>query len=249
MSESVPWDALRPQLQQMVRDKVSWAVITDSVNTTYGTSLSPQAVRYRVGTPPTRRTMRPSLVTPAYVLPPERASRSRFTDKDVFAAMTRAAQAYGLRRREPLSIKRYEEYRQSLPDEQRALFPTAVQVRRRFGSWNAACEAAWKTSHAPTREYEGLSLEDVVLHVAHWLRWLRENDFGATASASRYRLYYKTHPQAPSAETIRTYGETWGSILRQAAQVEQTHEVLPAVKPVGTKGVRKTPLTTVPLGG
>ena len=110
MSESVPWDDLRPRLQQMVREKVSWATITDSVNATYGTSLSPQAVRYRVGTPPTRRTMRPSLVTPAYVLPPERPSRNKFTDQDMFTAMTHVAQALGRKRRDAITIKEYEHY-------------------------------------------------------------------------------------------------------------------------------------------
>lgn len=250
----IPWEELRGELEEWRTLGYSWQVVTDSVNAKFGTSLSVQAVRYRVGTEPQRSGTRPtgSLVAPAYVLPAVKDTEQRFDDDAFFEALARVADARGKRRSgEPLTLREYDEYRKDLAERKSRLlrrFPSSVAVRRRFGTWNAALEAAGVATNAPKRSYDGLGADDAVVHVAHWLRWLRRNDPGVTATVSRYRLWAKERVTVPSAETLRRFGP-WAPLVHAAADLERSPDDLPRAKPVGKSGPGKAPLTLLPLGG
>jgi hypothetical protein len=253
----IPWDELLPQLKELADAGNSWQAVTDAVNARFGTVLSVQAVRYRVGANPRPAGVRPSggLVPPPYVLPPVKDAPPRFDDEAFAEALARVAESRGARRSgRPLTLAEYDDYRKDLLARKSRLlrrFPSSVAVRRRYGTWSKALDDAGLAANRARRAYDGLTADDAAVHVAHWLRWVRRHEPGAPATVSRYRLWAKERDDVPAPDTLRRFGP-WGVLARAAAALEQSPDELPEAKPVGTSGPGKTqivPITLLPPRG
>jgi hypothetical protein len=171
-----------------------------------------------------------------YVIPAPKGGTENFTDQDMLRALKECAKALAVSRREPLAQARYEEWRRQQTPERQALLPSPIAYRRRFGTWTVACEKAGLVATELPRVYEGLSVDDIIVHLAVWLRSLTERHAGLIeANQSEYRQWVRTHPEAPSAELIRLRG-TWHVLLSDASVLEKTQQRLPIPKPVGTGG-------------
>lgn len=271
-STAIPWDDVLAQSADLIaqarasakarkagrpvdKDAVTWQALTDAINARFNTALSVQAVRYRLDTDAVPQRTGPAvnglLHGPRYVLPKGRDAEGNFTDKQLLRALHTAAANLGRRpTREPMSIVEYETYREALADIEKEAFPTSVVVRRRFGTWNTALAKAGIAVNPHRRAYDGLTEADVELHLAHWLRWLGDQEPGATATSAKYRLWTKQpgNEGVPSVETLRRYGP-WSALIQAAAVLEQSNRRLPKAKPVSAKGRVKDPLPTLQLGG
>ncbi len=262
-SGQVPWDELRPRIAQLRENGEPWTVIADSINATYHVALSAQAVRYRFAQPPQRRSLLDDPVfDPGYRLPPARAAgKEPTTQAMVVSALQQCARESALGEGEALSMGRYAQWRETKRPPQRPnrdkpevprRYPSLPVISRVFtgdgqdGSWMVACQAAGLVAHEPTRSYAGLARPDVLVHLAHWLRWLARNDRGAVATAARYRQWAVTNPQAPSPERLRAFGP-WVALVADAAALEQRGRPLPDARPVGRSGRRESGLRIVAL--
>lgn len=180
-----------------------------------------------------------------YLIPPAKAGREQFTETEMLNALRTCAKHIGLpkSKRGVLSQGIYAEWREGQPDTtnvknapSKETLPSPIAYRRRFGTWTAACEAAGLSANPLPRQYEGLSVEDIVLWITHWLRDLRSQERGLVdASQGEYRLWLRQHPEAPSEELIRMRG-TWANLLGAASVLEKTVKKLPEPKAVGTEG-------------
>ena len=177
-----------------------------------------------------------------YVISPAKIGREQLSNKMMIKALKDCAKDLSVRKTDRLSQGNYDTWRKEQAPDRREQLPSPIAYRRRFGTWTSACEAAGLTAHDLPRTYDGLSTQDIVLHVAMWLRDLTERRKGLIdASQSQYRLWLRIHPEAPSEELIRLRG-SWASILTMASEVERTTKKLPTPKPVGTSGRRKKPV-------
>ena len=234
----IPWDSITPQLLQARADGATWGALADAVNDRFDTAITPQAVRYRL------ERVEVFAGDGGYALPTSRGVRGpKYTPTQVVRALKKAAGVHGRSRTgAPVSIGEYTEYKASLPKDQKDAIPSVVAIRRMFGSWNAALEAAGMEPGPRWRDsYEGLSKEDIVIHVAHFLRWMRSEHTGEEATSARYQQWVRLHPQlrAASWELVRWHG-TWVDTVTQAADMEHHLVRLPAMKPVQPGGAKKT---------
>lgn len=171
-----------------------------------------------------------------YLVPPAKPGREQFTDAEMLDALRQCAKHTGIRKGGTLSQGHYAEWREAQDDGTKATLPSPIAYRRRFGTWTNACESAGLSANALPRTYDGLSVEDIIVWIATWLRDLGEQDRGLVdASQGEYRLWLRTHPQAPSEELIRMRG-TWANLLSAASVLEKTVKKLPQPKNVGTEG-------------
>lgn len=178
-----------------------------------------------------------------YLIPPAKAGREQFTDSEMLTALKTCAKHIGIPRRGMLSQGDYKKWREVQPESSdtpatpsHENLPSPIAYRRRFGTWTAACEAAGLSANPLPRIYEGLSVEDIMVWIAHWLRDLNEQKRGLVdASQGEYRLWLRKNPQAPSEELIRMRG-TWANLLGAASVLEKTVKKLPKPKAVGTEG-------------
>jgi hypothetical protein len=181
-----------------------------------------------------------------YVIPPAKPGREQISDKAMMTALKQCARDLSIRKGEPLSQSRYEEWRRQQSEERRKDLPSPIAYRRRFETWTRACDMAGLMANKLPRAYEGLSVQDIILHVAVWLRALSEREAGLIdASQGEYRQWLRIHPEAPSEELIRLRGN-WANILSAASILEKAVKKLPAPKAVGTAGRRKRPSRSLP---
>lgn len=174
-----------------------------------------------------------------YIIPPPRVGKDNFTDEDMLDALRACAKALGVRKNEPLSQGYYQDWRDQQTEKRRQNLPSPLAFRRRFGTWTKACEKAGLSANPLSRQYEGLSVEDIVVWLAHWLRSLTEREEGLIdASQGEYAMWLKSNPLAPSSELIRMRG-TWHTLLLAASIMERSHKKLPEPKPVSTDFRRK----------
>ena len=174
-----------------------------------------------------------------YVIPPAKPGRQQISDKVMVKALKDCARDLGIRKGEPLSQARYEEWRRQQSEVRRKDLPSPIAYRRRYETWTKACDMAGLMANELPRVYEGLSVQDMILHVAVWLRALSEREAGLIdASQGEYRQWLRIHPEAPSEELIRMRG-SWANILAAASVLEKTKKNLPTPTPVGTGGRRK----------
>ena len=146
-----------------------------------------------------------------YVIPPAKPGRQQISDKVMVKALKDCARD----------------------------LPSPIAYRRRYETWTKACDMAGLMANELPRVYEGLSVQDMILHVAVWLRALSEREAGLIdASQGEYRQWLRIHPEAPSEELIRMRG-SWANILAAASVLEKTKKNLPTPTPVGTGGRRK----------
>ena len=182
-----------------------------------------------------------------YVIPPAKQGREQISDKEMTRALKSCAKELGIGPREPFAQGRYEEWRRQQTDERRSELPSPIAFRRRFGTWTSACEMAGLMANELPRVYEGLSVQDIIVHLAVWLRALAEREAGLIdASQSEYRQWLRIHPEAPSEELIRMRG-SWANFLSAASILEKTQKKLPVPKPVGVDGRRKKPSRALPV--
>lgn len=179
-----------------------------------------------------------------YTFATPRQAREIFTREDMLEAIVDVAERYGQPEGGTLSIERYAAYRNKLSDEERRAYPSPLVFRRKFGSWQAAVEAAGLTPNPTPRQYDGLSRSDVVEWLALWLRDLRESRQGMVeATVPLYREWLRSHPESPSEELIRLHG-AWGELLVEASKLERESGVIDP-KPTGKRGRRKDPRPAV----
>jgi hypothetical protein len=175
-----------------------------------------------------------------YLIPPAKPGRQQFTDDSMLSALKVCARDLGIAKKAPLSQGRYEEWRSSLTRKRKLEVPSPIAYRRRFGTWTQACRLAGLTANELPRTYDGLSVHDIVVHIAVWLRSLSQGNEGLIdASQAEYRLWLRAHPEAPSEELIRLRG-TWAHMLSAASVLEKSTKKLPTPKPVGTEGRLKS---------
>lgn len=167
-----------------------------------------------------------------YVLTPAR-STGHGTPLEAIAEMVASvADQLG---QDTLSMPRYAAYRKAHPEEG---LMGAQNVRRRFGTWSAALEAAGLTPIRLNREYLGLNEGDLVVWLAAWLRHYRTAGRGqVVASLAEYGSWVKENPDAPSMQLVVEHGFT--TLRRLAARMEQTLEVLPTPKSLSGYGRSK----------
>jgi hypothetical protein len=181
-----------------------------------------------------------------YVIPPAKQGHEQVSDKAMVKALKDCAKDLGISKREPFAQGRYEEWRRQQTDERRMALPSPIAYRRRFGTWTKACEMAGLMANELPRVYEGLSIQDIIVHLAVWLRALTDREAGLVdASQGEYRQWLRIHPQAPSEELIRMKG-SWANFLAAASILEKTTKKLPVPTPVGTGGRRKKPPRALP---
>lgn len=136
-----------------------------------------------------------------------------------------------------ISQPQYAAYRRAHPE---ANLMGAQNVRRRFGTWNAALAAAGlAVTHMVGRDYRGQTEGDMVVWLATWLRHYRTAGRGyVTATMAEYVQWVADHPDAPCSQSLSDHGFT--TLRAQAAQMEESMEVLPTPRPVARYGQGKT---------
>lgn len=225
---SVPWQSVEPKIKKWRKEGIPWQEIADGLSAEYGTAVSVESVRYHASNTSSRASTQVSDEY-RYVLPGSHGSKGG--REGLREALRAVAAVYGSPQDAP-SIEAYNRYRNVLADRSR--FPAVITFTRRYGSWNAANKDAGLRVNETRRSYEGLKREDIVNHLAHWLRSLD----GGVASAARYRLWTKSKRQVPSLDTCRLHG-SWNDLIEDAALLEQSGRKLPEVKPVQRLGRRK----------
>lgn len=129
----------------------------------------------------------------------------RWSDEDILKALRDAA-IYSF----PLTSPDYDE----LVRLGEVVGPSRALIIRRFGTWNAACEAADVEPHPPIRpSYESKWTDDDLLAYA------REYfcDLNFTGAAQRYDEWRKQRsPDAPSVGTLRNRFGSWTELKRRA---------------------------------
>ncbi len=182
-----------------------------------------------------------------YVVPPAKPGKQQITDQEMVTALRDCARDLGIADREPFAQVRYEAWRRQQTESRRASLPSPIAYRRRFMTWTAACETAGLTANELPRVYTGLTVDDIILHLAVWLRSLTERNAGLIeANQSEYRQWLRLHPEAPSEELIRLRG-TWHEMLGAACVLEKSKKKLAVPKPVGVDGRRKKPSRALPV--
>lgn len=174
-----------------------------------------------------------------YVIVPLRSRKEKFTDTELHDALADAMDSLGLREEDSISRLQYDAWRRALPDSERDLYPSTLTYRRRYGTWGDAVEAAGLPRNEKHREYEGLTRDDVLLWLAHFLRDMKNShDYMVEATEAEYRGWVRNNPEAPSAELLRIKG-LFGQLLVDAAEIERTTRNLPPGKPVNILGRKK----------
>lgn len=167
-----------------------------------------------------------------YIIPTARSFESGTPLEDIATMVAWVALALG---QNTLSQNEYKKYRKEHPDQ--ALMGDQ-NVRRAFGTWNAAVRAAGLTTRESERDYNGLSEGDIVIWLAHWLRHFRSAGRGqVTARVKEYTTWVKANPSAPSTQLVIEHG--FSRLLEQAARMEQTMAVLPTPKRLSGNGRSK----------
>jgi hypothetical protein len=179
---------------------------------------------------------------PGYTIIPPRSRRETYSETEMLDALADAMEGTGSSEKNPMSRQTYVEWRDTLPKEEKKLFPSPLAYRRKYGSWGDAMEAAGLPRNERMREYEGINKTDAILWIAHFLRDVRISsvDHMKEATAPAYRSWLRANPEAPSEELLRIQGN-WGELLIEAAQMEINTEILAAPRPVWTGGRNKAP--------
>lgn len=128
-------------------------------------------------------------------------ANQRYTDGEVARALRTAARIAG----EPLSVGKYDKIRSTFEG------PSAIRLIQRFGSWNAACEAAGVKAGEAKRSYAKKWDRDQI--VALVKQYLREP---GKPSFAKFSIWLKQIKDAPSAATCRNVGQSWSSLLKSA---------------------------------
>lgn len=170
-----------------------------------------------------------------------------FTEADYKTSITACAKATGLPKGAAVSKGQYKAWRDGLNEHERTQHPSDVSILRRGGGlWNTALAELGFDTNAPVREYAGLSEDDIILHLAHYLRSLAKSTPMVEATSSRYRLWLAgnprtgdpAHPEAPSLETLRQRGR-FSEYLLDAARLEKSTPRLGKPRPVRASKRRK----------
>jgi hypothetical protein len=171
-----------------------------------------------------------------YLIPPTKQGREQFTEEQMLNAIRQCAKEMVLNKGEPISEYRYADWRKDKTPKQQEKLPSPIAYRRRFGTWTQACALAGLHANPLPRDYVGLSVEDIVIWMAHWLRSIKQSGRGLVdASQGEYRRWIRQTPSGPSEELIRLRGN-WANLLNAASVLEKTVKKLPEPKPVGTEG-------------
>lgn len=134
-----------------------------------------------------------------------RVRKQEFTEADIVAVLRQVAGALG----SPLSADRYD----TVCDEFGG--PSSARIIQRFGSWNAACEAAGLATNRGRSNYaRGWTRERVLHVVADYLA-----AESSTGSYAGYAAWARQTPGAPSAQTMRNYLGTWSTAKAEALAV------------------------------
>lgn len=174
-----------------------------------------------------------------YIIPAVRKGKEKFTSDHMESTLRSAAKAMGVPKNGHLSEGAFKKWRDSFAPTARNKIPNPMVYRRRYGTWTDACQAAGLQANPLPRNYDGVSTEDCVVWLAHWLRSLTDRREGLIeASQGEYMMWLQENPEAPSQEMLRLRG-AWNVLLAAASIYEQTHKRLPAPKPVQTSYRKK----------
>lgn len=163
-------------------------------------------------------------------------SARREDDKSDKQAMAVSILRVALALREnPLSWQQYETFRKAHPTED---LYCAERIRRVFGTWNAAVVEAGLDPNTNDRDYDGLTEQDAMVWLAHWLRHYAIAGRGTVrATLDEYTQWARRHPAAPCGQLVKNFG--FGRLSHLAADLERSADILPSPRPVGRKGRRK----------
>lgn len=241
MAATAPWDDVMPMVEAWRRDGQSWTAITDTINYTYGTALTAASVKARFAQHSAQG---------GYRVPAGKGSRSTMTASSVKAALAYVNTVLGRAKSEPVSITEYDQVREKWREgkgrgKAPVELPSSISIRRRFGTWAAACHAAGVKVNEPRRHYDGLTRDDVVVWLARWLRELRQVPGVPLATSARYRMWLSDNPAAPGLDAIRNVG-VWSELVADAETMERKGKRLPDPKGVSS-GPGKSKMELLPL--
>lgn len=238
--KTLPWVDLYPLLNRWVDDGASWQAMADTLTDRYKMPVAATTVR--------NQWLRAQEGDDGYVIPVARPPRrSPTTDPDTFAAAVAWLNTkMGRGKTDPISISEYDTMRDDYTGTRGApVLPSSVSMRRRYGTWSAACTAAGVDTHEARRDYDGLTRDDGVLWLAHWLRYLRHEPGLPTATSAAYRTWVRHNREAPSWDSLRNLG-SWSGLLADAETLERGTARLKKPKPVAS-GPGKKKFTPLPM--
>ncbi len=174
-----------------------------------------------------------------YILPPVREGKQKFTSDQMEGTLRAAARALEIPENGQMSEGAFNKWRDSLASNERDQIPNSMVYRRRYGTWTDACQAAGLKPNPLPRQYDGVSRDDCVVWLAHWLRSLTDRGEGLIeASQGEYAMWLRNHPDAPSQDML-LLRDAWSVLLAEASDYEREHRNLLAPKPVQTSGRNK----------
>lgn len=128
-------------------------------------------------------------------------ANERYTDREIARALRTAVRIVG----EPLSVGKYDKVRATFEG------PSAIRLIQRFGTWNAACEAAGVKAGESKRSYSKKWERDQIVDLVR--KYLAQS---RRVSFADFSIWLKQIKGAPSAATCRNVGISWSSLLESA---------------------------------
>lgn len=130
-------------------------------------------------------------------------ARQQYSDKEIFAALRKAAKLAG----SPLSVGKYDSVRDEVDG------PSAIRIIQRFETWSAACDAARVKPGMAKRTYtQQWSEKDVIAWVKRYIKASKNPTF------ADFTEWLRGQKGAPSGQTARNVAGSWSEMKAKATR-------------------------------